>query len=97
MLAEDATWIKIGIMINVDVSAKIWENIRYVKKKLFGILVHVLVKRKYYWYSVVTCGEFIKVTKAVQKTFSTKTIPTKTTPTETISANFTEEFLLAFH
>ena len=34
MLAEDVTWIKIGIMINVDVSAKIWENIRYVKKKI---------------------------------------------------------------
>ena len=29
-------------MLNVDVSAKIWENI--VKKKLFGILVHGLKK-----------------------------------------------------
>ena len=30
-----------GIMVNVDVSAK---NIMYVKKIMFGIMLHVIVK-----------------------------------------------------
>ena len=36
--------IKGEIMINVDVSAKFQENIMCVKKIIFGILVHALVK-----------------------------------------------------
>ena len=35
-------WNKIGI--NVDVSVKIWENIIYVKKIIFWILLHVVAK-----------------------------------------------------
>ena len=35
--------IKIGIMINVDVSVK---NIMYVKEMIFGILLQVIVKRE---------------------------------------------------
>ena len=35
--------INVGIMINVDVSVK---NVMYVKKIMFGILLHVIVKMK---------------------------------------------------
>ena len=38
------TRIKSGIMINVDVSAKIQKNIRQAKKIISGILLHVVVK-----------------------------------------------------
>ena len=33
-----------GIMINVNVSAKIQKNIMHVKNIIFGILLHVVVK-----------------------------------------------------
>ena len=36
--------IKSGIEININVDVKIQQNIMYVKKFMFGILVHVLVK-----------------------------------------------------
>ena len=34
-----------GIMINVDVTAK---NVMYVKKIMFGILLHVIVKMEFF-------------------------------------------------
>ena len=42
--AENVIQIKSGTTINVDVSAKIQENIICAKKIIFGIHVHVLVK-----------------------------------------------------
>ena len=44
LMQENVTQIKSGITINVDVSAKIRENIICVKNFLMGILVHVLEK-----------------------------------------------------
>ena len=41
MMQENLTQINGGTMINVDVSVK---NVIYVKKVMFGILVHVVVK-----------------------------------------------------
>ena len=41
MMQENVTQINGGIMINVDVSVK---NVMYVKKIMFGILLHVIVK-----------------------------------------------------
>ena len=38
---ENVIQINVGIMINVDVSVK---NVIYVKKIMFGILLHVVVK-----------------------------------------------------
>ena len=43
MMQENVTQINGGIMINVDVSVK---NVMYVKKIMFGILLHVIVKMK---------------------------------------------------
>ena len=40
-MEENVIQINGGIMINVDVSVK---NIMYVKKIMFGILLHVIVK-----------------------------------------------------
>ena len=40
-MEANVTQINSGIMINVDVSLK---NIMYVKKIIFGILLHVVVK-----------------------------------------------------
>ena len=40
-MEENVIQIKGGIMINVDVSLK---NVIYVKKVMFGILLHVIVK-----------------------------------------------------
>ena len=41
---ENVTRIKIGIMINVDVSANIQKNMMYVKKIIYGILAHLFMK-----------------------------------------------------
>ena len=40
-MEEDVIQIKRGIMINVDMSVK---NIIYMKKIIFGILLHVVTK-----------------------------------------------------
>ena len=40
-MEENVTQINGGIRINVDVSVK---NVMYVKKIIFGILLHVVVK-----------------------------------------------------
>ena len=42
-MEENVIQINGGIMINVDVSVK---NVMYVKKIMFGILLHVIVKMK---------------------------------------------------
>ena len=44
LMEESVILIKSGIMINVDVSVKIWKNILCVKKIIFGILLHAVVK-----------------------------------------------------
>ena len=44
LMQENVTQIKSGITINVDVSAKIRENIICAKNFLMRILVHVLEK-----------------------------------------------------
>ena len=44
LMEEIVILIKSGIMINVDVSVKIWKNILCVKKIIFGILLHAVVK-----------------------------------------------------
>ena len=44
LIVENIIQIKSGITIIVDASAKIREKIRLLKKIIFGILVHVLVK-----------------------------------------------------
>ena len=41
LMEENVIHIKSGIMINLDVSVK---NIIYVKKVIFGILLHIVVK-----------------------------------------------------
>ena len=43
LMVENVTQIKIGIMINVNVSVKIKKNMR-AKKIIFQILLHVIVK-----------------------------------------------------
>ena len=40
-MEENVTQVNGGIMINVDVSVK---NVMYMKKIMFGILLHVIVK-----------------------------------------------------
>ena len=40
-MEENVIQVNGGIMINVDVSVK---NVMYVKKIMFGILLHVIVK-----------------------------------------------------
>ena len=44
LMLENLSQIKSGITINVDVNARIWENIMYARKVIFGVLVHVFVK-----------------------------------------------------
>ena len=41
LMKQNVSQINFGITINVDVSVK---NIMYVKKNMFGILLHVIVK-----------------------------------------------------
>ena len=53
LMVESLIQIKSGIMINVDGSVK---NIIYVKKIIFGILLHVVVKmvniKQIYFFSI---------------------------------------------
>ena len=66
----NANKINVGITVNVDVTL---ENIKYVKKIIFGALVYVVAKMVKYWASiianrVITCDEIIdaKETKIFQ-------------------------------
>ena len=60
-MEENVTQINGGIMTNVDVSVR---NVMYVKKIMFGILLHVQLWRSKYSASIVDdsaiiCDEFI--------------------------------------
>ena len=44
LVMENVILIKSGITINVDVTVKIWKNIMYVKKIIFGILLYVVAE-----------------------------------------------------
>ena len=44
LMIENVTRIKSGIAINIGVSAKIQKSIIHLKKIIFGILRHVVVK-----------------------------------------------------
>ena len=61
-MIENVIQINGGIMINADTSVK---NAMYVKKIVFGILLHVVVKNGKYLasnmdYSVIMCDEIIE-------------------------------------
>ena len=75
-MVENIIQIKMEIKVNVDVNAKIRENIMCAKEIIFGIAVHVFSKKgNCLGYisgdSVIRCNEIMKTTK----TFRTKTIP----------------------
>ena len=44
LMVENATQIKSGITINVGVTAKIQKNIMHVKKIIFQIMLHLVMK-----------------------------------------------------
>ena len=70
-MEENETQIKSGILINVDRSVK---NI-YVKKIIFGILLHIVANGKYLAsiiHSVITCHETIEETKNMLTNFNEK-------------------------
>ena len=80
LIVESVTQIKSRIMINVDASVK---NIAYVKKIIFGILLHVVVKmvnvQPILLMSVITCDEIIGVgKKAIPTNFNEQNIIYKT-------------------
>ena len=62
LIEEGALQINSGIMINVNGSVK---NVMYVKKIMFGILLHVIIKMETYLASimddsVIICAEIIE-------------------------------------
>ena len=71
-MEENAIQVNGGITMNVDVSVK---KIIYVKKTMFEILLHVIVKMgnisKYYGDSAITCDEVIESCNEVIKTIAT--------------------------
>ena len=80
LIVESVTQIKSRIMINVDASVK---NIAYVKKIIFGILLHVVVKmvnvQPVLLMSVITCDEIIdEEKKAIPTNFNEQNIIYKT-------------------
>ena len=70
LMEENAIQINSGIMINVYVSVK---NFMHVKKIMFGILLHVIVKMENIW-QVLWMIQQLFVTKADDEEI--KTIPT---------------------
>ena len=80
LMVESVTQIKSRIMINVDASVK---NIAYVKKIIFGILPHVVVKmvnvQPVLLMSVITSDEIIGAGKnAIPTNFNEQNIIHKT-------------------
>ena len=69
LMEESVILIKSGIMINVDVSVKIWKNILCVKKIIFGMLLHAVVKMVN---TVIMCDEIIEEIKTISTTFNEK-------------------------
>ena len=71
-MVENVIQIKSGMMINADASVK---NITYVKKIIFGILLHgkYCKKGKYLASAignlVITCDEIVEETKTVSTNF----------------------------
>ena len=71
LMEENETQIKSGILINVGRCVK---NI-YVKKIIFGILLHIVANSKYLAsiiHSMITCHETIKETKNMLTNFNEK-------------------------
>ena len=73
LMVENVTQIKIGIMINAGVSAKIQKNIMHVKKMKFGILLHIVAKIDN---SVITCDEIINAADSVSTNVLTNLMST---------------------
>ena len=73
-MEENVTQINSGITINVDVSVK---NIIYVKKIIFGIVLHVVANCScsIMYDSAITCDEIIDV-EGKSNNEETKTITT---------------------
>ena len=68
-MKENVIQIQNCITINFDVSVK---NIIYMKKIMFGILLHVLVKIENIDNLAITCDKVIKETKTVPANFNKK-------------------------
>ena len=97
MVENVKTQIQSGVTLNIDASRKIKKNM-YVKKMIFRILAHVLVKtcENSKYLGIITSNSVIicdKITE-VKKTVPTKTVPTKTTKTKAVPKKFYT--LLAF-
>ena len=92
-MLENVTRVNSELTINVDVSAKIQENITWVKEIIFGILLHTWTRGNGEYLesligdSVIKCDEFIKVAK----TTPTKAAPTNTAATKTVPTNLNKE------
>ena len=77
-MVENVTWIKSGIMVNVNVSVKTWKNIMCVKKFIFWIaaLETICQNGKYLGSvtdnSVITCDEIIEEWKTIPKNYNKK-------------------------
>ena len=94
MVENVKTQIQSGVTLNIDASRKIKKNV-YVKKMIFRILAHVLVKTcensKYLGIitsnSVIICDKITEVKKTVPtkttKVIPIKAIPSKAVPTKT--------------
>ena len=70
-MAENITRIKSRITVSVGVSVKILKNKVHVKKIIFGILLHVVVKIANIW-KVIMCNEIIQETKTDTTSFNEK-------------------------
>ena len=89
-MAENIIQIKIEIKINLDVSAKMQENITYLKK--------IKYLQSNIGDSVISCDEIIEVAKIIPtKSISTKTIPSKDITTKTIPKKTTSTNTIAIH
>ena len=92
-MLENVSQVNSELTINVDVNAKIQENITWVKGIIFGILLHkwTLENGEYleslFGDSVIKCDEFIEVAK----TTPTKDSPTNTAATKIVSTNLNKE------
>ena len=73
LIVENVTQMKSGIIMNVGTSVEIHKTITYVKKVIFGILLHVLAKNGNHLGSNIE-DSMIKVDEIIntRKTFSIK-------------------------
>ena len=83
-MVQNVTWIKSGIMVNVNVSVKIWKSIMCVKKFIFWnpALETICQNGKYLGSvtdnSVITCDEIMEEWKTFQKNYNKKKVNSKT-------------------